>query len=172
MFFICVYSAKAQLAFDYIHSAGVGGYLSSLVPYPAIEYVPRLNFYEIDQKTAFSVETRITGGYYLKSGTYTDKHNFAFYIPLLFNYNSGCGATRVSDRTFGYYGGIGGAYNIYYNYSDLGSFNNFGPMVDAGIRFDIGDAPFEVGVGYMFDLSDNRTGIFSAGVRYIFNLLR
>lgn len=149
-------------------SVGASYYTSFLTQVPAIHYQPRINVFELTHKDAISVDVRIAGGYFEEPQDIASDYYWVFEIPILINYNHGCGATKVTDESFGYYGGLG--WNNEWAY---GEYFAFGPMADAGIRFDVAEkSPIDINVGFMLDISGYYNNVFSAGISYMFGMLK
>jgi len=158
-------AAQAQL--EYIHSAGVGYYYSPVDNYPALHYSPRLNFAQLGYVGTLSLDTKLSFGYFAETGTYAEETYFTSFIPVTINFNKGNGATRFSPEPSGYYAGAGMALNNGWNY-----YYNFGPYFNAGVRFDIGDLPFDLNGGFMYDVTDTESNFFTIGLAYIINMYR
>ncbi|MBC8172352.1 MAG: hypothetical protein H7X71_00480 [Chitinophagales bacterium] len=160
--------AQSESELDFIQSVGFSYYTNFLSSYPAIHYQPRLNFWEISSKAAVSLDVRFAGGYFEQNDSKAEEHYPIFDIPVSVNYNYGCAATRVSSKRIGYYGGIGWNTQIAY-----GEYLLFGPLANAGFRFDIDDkSPIDINAGFMVDISGNYTNEFMVGIQYVFGMLK
>ncbi|MBC8046821.1 MAG: hypothetical protein H7Y00_08500 [Fimbriimonadaceae bacterium] len=162
------FSAYTQIEVDFIQSVGAGYYTSFLTQVPTLHYQPRVNFFEISDKAAISFDLRLAGGYFEEPQDIASDAYVVIEIPILINFNYGCGATRVADEHIGYYGGLGWGNEIAY-----GEYYSTGPMFNAGFRFDIDEkSPIDINVGLMLDVTRNYNNVFSAGISYMFGMLK
>jgi len=154
-----------------------------------ITWSPRFNFIEQDNMSV-SVGIPVTvGASFSYSADYNSYYgsssNSSFSVminaPLLINLNMGAGATKETERRFGYFigGGFGyhyGTYNlsdaIYYDNGDYvtAKLNTFGPVGNAGVRFAVGRHTHnvEVRLQYMKGLNDSKANIYGAGAAFNF----
>lgn len=173
LFTACIFSLSfitvhAQVELDFIQSAGFSLYRNTLTTYPAIHYQPRVNFLEFSNVSSISLDLRLAGGYYEQNDSYSEEHYPTFDAPVTLNYNRGCAATKVSDDNIGYYGGIG-----WNTQMALYEYFAFGPMAQAGFRFDIdAKSPIDINAGFMYDISGNEANEFMIGVQYVFGMLK
>lgn len=160
-----VFTGKAQL--EYIHSAGVGYYYSPIDNYPALHYGPRINFMNLGYTGTLSIDSKLSFGYFAESGTYAEETYFTSFLPVSINFNTGNGATQFSAEPGGYYFGGGWAWNNGWEY-----YTNFGPYVNAGLRFDVGELPFDLNGGFMYDVTDSESSFLTISLSYMLNMYR
>jgi hypothetical protein len=170
---ICLYcSATAQYYddndYDFLWSAG-GGYYSSFLSQAATVHVqPRLNFYEFSTRASLSLDVRLAAGYFEEPQLIASDYYLLFETPIMLNFNVMNGATRVYDKGFGYYGGLG-----WNNEWALYEYFAFGPMANAGIRFDVAKkSPIDLGMMFMVDVSGNYNSVFGISISYLFGMLK
>ena len=164
---ICGIYQTADAQLEYIHSVGVGYYYSHVDNYPALHYSPRINFYQLGYAGTFSLDTRLSFGYFAEQGTYAEEDYFTSFFPLTINFNKGNGATQFSAEPSGYYVGAGAAMNNGWSY-----YSNYGPYITTGVRFDIGELPFDLNGGFMLDVTDTRSNFYTVSLSYMLNMYR
>jgi len=157
--------SKANAQLEYIHSAGVGYYHSYLDKYGAIQYWPRLNFLQMGWNGTLSLDTRLSLGYFVEQGTYAEEAYFTTLFPVTINWNMKNGNTRFATEQSGWYIGAGAALH-----EGWGTYSNYGPYATGGIRFDVGEAPFDINAGYMIDLSGNQSSQINISFNYMLNM--
>ncbi|MBO9730219.1 MAG: hypothetical protein J7623_16385 [Chitinophaga sp.] len=151
-----------------------------------LTYSPRFNFVEQDEMSVsvgIPLSIGLSGSYSAHYGDYESESNslnFMFNAPLIVNLNMGCGATKESERRFGYFVGAGFGYHYgSRNYQVLGDgndranekFSTVGPVANAGVRFGVGSKArhnIEVKLSYMKGLNAGNPDIFSVGALFNF----
>jgi hypothetical protein len=156
--------SKAEAQLEYMHSAGVGYYSSYLDKYPAIQYWPRLNLLQMGWNGTISLDTRISLGYYAEKGTYAEEDYFTSLIPATINWNMKNGNTRFATEKTGFYIGAGAAIHL-----GWGNYSTYGPYATGGIRFDIGDLPFDLNAGALLDVTGNKSSQINFSINYMLN---
>lgn len=153
---------------DVMQSVGVSYYQSFLTQTPAIHYQPRMNIFELSSDDAISLDVRLAAGYFEEPQDIASDYYFVFESPVFLNYNHGCGATKISSDNIGMYAGLG--WNNEWAY---GEYFAFGPMANAGFRFDVAaTSPLDVNIGYMYDISGYYNNVFMAGISYMFGMMK
>ncbi len=147
-----------------------------------ITYSPYFCFMESD-KRSLSVGLPITlgfgGNYYRDDYKGDPKPSLMADLPLMLNFNRGCGSSRENKSRFGYFAGAG--LEFYYQ----GVFDNvppdeptsgvtvlkkttLGPAVNAGIRYDTHDGyNFECKMFFMQGINGSKAQLI--GVGFVFN---
>ena len=146
-----------------------------------ITYSPRVNISESDHSSisigiplsiGLSTSTTDASG----AGTASVMLN----VPLLLNFNMGCGATRESDEKFGFFAGGGLGYHLaaYANtYGNTGNnadgtttVNAFGPVANAGVRIGVGHGyhNIEIKLTYMKGLDVTKANVIGGACLFNF----
>ncbi len=168
LFIFCTANAQKDRDLEVIVSTGVSYYTSFLTQVPTIHVQPRLDFVELSNNATVSLDVRFAGGYFEEKESIAGESYPVFEIPVTVNFNYGVGASRVADMHVGVYGGLGAAWEIDYGYNTY-----WGPMFTGGFRFDIDKlSPIDLNVGLMLDVSGNYNSVFSAGISYMFGMLK
>lgn len=157
--------SKAHAQLEFMHSAGLGYYSSYLDKYGAVQYWPRLNLLQMGWNGTISLDTRISLGYYAEQGTYAEEDYFTSLIPVTINWNMKNGNTRFATENTGWYIGLGSAWHLGWR-----NYTTYGPYTTGGIRFDIGQLPFDLNGGYMIDITGNRSSQFNISINYMLNI--
>lgn len=121
--------------------------------FTTVGYSPRFKIIE-QTNTSFSVGLPLSFGF---TTDIEDYFQYAFDIPLMFDFNWGAGAASTTKKRFGLLGGIGFGLNYanYYNtnfFSDeeLRPYVTFGPSANLGMRFAVGRKQKNVEVKFSY----------------------
>lgn len=180
LFFFLLFTAyfmqsHAQFGYKkFFYSVGVTGKYLSADEYTGydfnLSFVPRYNFWEINEENTVSVEARPeigigTRDWYIY-GAYEETFptRVSFGLPVLFNYNWGLNAEEDSAYKLGFY--IGGGYNYANVFSDTPPYKAIhGPAFDFGLRFD-GEPVSHISFIYTHGIDGGN--IYSLGFYYDF----
>ena len=160
---VCVFSTSGN---------GFGSFVTG-----GITYSPRVNFSESENGT-FSVglPLSIGIGYSENSGGVTSA-SAVFNLPLVVNYNYGCGSTRQNKDKLGFFAGGGFGYHAaaFVNNDDYGTnvtsdIKAFGPVINTGIRMALGERGhnLEFKISYLKGLDVTSANIFGAALLFNF----
>jgi hypothetical protein len=141
-----------------------------------ITYSPRVNLTESEQATISIGIPMSIGIGYSSNGSGVTSASAVINMPLVVNYNFGCGSTRQNSDRFGFFAGGGFGYHAA-AYASEDSYGNegtteikaFGPVVNTGIRFGLGHRShnLEFKLSYMKGLDVTKADIF--GIAVLFN---
>lgn len=174
--------ASAGFSQKFINGVGVCAFSTGGAGYSTfitggITYSPRVNIYS-DENSAVSIGLPISFGigYSSHESDGTASASAVVNMPLVLNYNLGCGSTRQNESRIGFFAGGGFGYHVAARATDDGYADNntttvesFGPVANAGIRFAVGRGVhnIELKVSYMKGLDTSKSDIF--GLAGIFN---
>jgi hypothetical protein len=165
----------------FINGVGVCAFSTGGIGYPSFAtfgftYSPRVNVYENDNSSvSIGIPLSLTVGYTPDGDSYSSVRA-AFNIPLVVNYNFGCGSTRHNESRVGFFAGGGfgyhsAAYESVDTYGDDGTveIESYGPVGNIGVRFGIGrrSKNIEIKASYMKGLDVTKSDI--GGLAAIFN---
>ena len=172
---------KKNFAQSFIHAIGANiSVLTAKINTPSekytftmevnhFSYFPRFNLSE-SENSSFSIGFPLGAGIgVLTGGGNAEGIAWGFDLPVVADYNIGCGSTSENEKNFGEYFGGGFGY-MYTGWTDGGSTENantYGPLVRAGIRFSSSNANWRVTVGMFY-----KTGLEKAKYKtFGFNVL-
>ena len=175
----------------FMHGVGTGVLVNSMKnadpsAFGTLMYNPRFSISESENSSVtigLPLTLGVSGSYNYDSYYGTENSlQYMINVPLMLNYNIGAGSTKDAESRFGYFlgGGFGmnhGSYvldGVYddetgYTESIEKSLTTFGPAVNAGVRFGVGNGShnIEILLSYMKGLNENKPNTF--GIQGAFN---
>jgi hypothetical protein len=162
-----------------VFSTGGNGFNSFVTG--GLTYSPRVNVYESDMSSvSIGLPLSIGISYSSNSNSGAASASAVVNLPLVVNYNFGCGSTRHNESRVGFFAGGGLGYHVaaYANDNDDYTGNNgdgtttiraVGPVGNAGIRIGVGRRShnIELKASYMKGLDASKADIM--GFAGIFN---
>jgi hypothetical protein len=191
LFFLVILFFSFSISFSqsFMHGAGVVIFVGTVTGgvttvNGGITYSPRINFLEMENSSlsiGIPLSAGISGDYY--TDTYGGSENtlsFMLDVPLILNYNIGCGSSKENESRFGFFVGGGFGYRTSsYNenvddgygdtYQDGVKVSTFGPVGNAGVRIAVGrhKKNIEIKLSFMKGLDNSSANTY--GVHTLFN---
>jgi hypothetical protein len=159
---------NAQTSFSHSIGGGIVG-VGPNFTVPTLMYSPRLNIKSIGENSTISVGTHFGLGFNLESsnsrtGGSSGNSFININLPVLAEYNFGRGSSPDNEDGFGFFIGAGGGLN--YAAVSGGAASSYGPMGNAGVKFQIANYDLGLRGGYMLDLSSNKLNVWVVNLLY------
>ena len=191
LFFLIILFFSFGISFSqsFMHGAGVVIFVGTVSGGAAtvnggVTYSPRINFLEMENSSlsiGIPLSAGISGDYY--TDTYGSSENtlsLMLDVPLILNYNIGCGSSKENESRFGFFAGGGFGYRTSsynenvddgngYTYQDAVKVSTFGPVGNAGVRIAVGRHRKNIEIKLSFMIGLDKSSVNTYGVHTLFN---